>query len=299
MNGILCINKPREYTSFDVVARIRGMSKTKRVGHSGTLDPLATGVLPVFIGNATKAIDLLPTDDKSYITSFKLGVTTDTLDISGKIINTCESFVTKSDILSLLGEFRGEIEQIPPMYSAIRINGQRLYDIARQGKEVERKARPVTIFELELLEFDETSQTGRLEIACSKGTYIRTIISDIGDRLKVGGIMTELCRTKACGFTLDDCVTLDEAQQLTEQAMLESKLLKVDRIFFHLPKIQLNEIQSIKFRNGVKLDLNRVIYKDIDTMHRVYDNNKTFMGIASLDKSDMALVIEKMFPDSE
>lgn len=296
MNGILCINKPQEYTSFDVVARIRGMSKTKRVGHSGTLDPLATGVLPVFIGCATKACDMLPDDDKSYIADFKLGITTDTLDISGEVLTECKSNVSAEDILLLLPDFRGEIEQIPPMYSAVRVNGRRLYDIARGGGEVERQPRKVTIKELELLQFDSVKGEGRLSISCTKGTYIRTIISDIGDRLQVGGIMTALVRTKACGFTLDDCITLDQAQQLTQDNKFGGNLLAVDRIFYYLPKISLNEIQSVKFRNGVKLDLNRVIYEDEKTLQRVYDNKNVFMGLASLKKDSMELVIEKMFP---
>ncbi|WMJ23013.1 tRNA pseudouridine(55) synthase TruB [Paludicola sp. MB14-C6] len=295
MNGILCINKPQEYTSFDVVARIRGMTKTKRVGHSGTLDPLATGVLPIFIGNATKACDMLPNDDKSYIAEFEFGFKTDTLDISGEVLETFEKKISKEEIIEKLNHFRGDIQQIPPMYSAVRVNGQRLYDIARQGREIEREPRSVTIFKLELMDFDKATQKGKLEIACSKGTYIRSIISDLGELLGTGGTMTALCRDKACGFSLDDCITLEQAQDYTTNGTIEQQLLPVDRLFYHLPKIQLNEIQSIKFKNGVKLDLNRVIYKNIDTLHRVYDNEKVFLGLASLDKEDMALVIEKMF----
>lgn len=295
MNGILCINKPQDYTSFDVVARIRGMSKTKRVGHSGTLDPLATGVLPVFIGNATKACDMLPTDDKHYIAGFKLGVSTDTLDISGTVLSTKESHIKQGELLDLLPQFRGEIEQIPPMYSAIRVNGQRLYDIARQGREIERESRKVTIFSLELLSFDEEKQEGTLFVFCSKGTYIRTIISDIGDQLGVGGIMTELVRTVASVFKLEDCITLDQAQELTSTGKLEEYLLPVDKIFHNFPSITLNEIQSKKYRNGVKLDLNRVIYKKVESLHRVYDDKQVFMGLASLNLEKMELVIEKMF----
>lgn len=302
MNGIICINKPQQYTSFDVVARIRGMSKTKRVGHSGTLDPLATGVLPIFIGNATKACDVLKTDDKSYFATFQFGITTNTLDISGEITQTRESHVCKADVLKLLPKFMGDIEQIPPMFSAVRVGGQRLYDLARQGREIDREPRLVTIFSLDLLEFDEKSQTGRLFIECSKGTYIRTIISDLGELLNVGGIMTALCRSSACGFTLDDCVTLDQVQEFTKNGDLEGHLLEVDRMFVHLPMIELDETQSRKFKNGVKLDLNRLEYSDIETFHRVYDSDSMFIGLASLDKEDMELVIEKMFyqnPDAK
>lgn len=295
MNGILCINKPQEYTSFDVVARIRGMSKTKRVGHSGTLDPMATGVLPVFIGNATKACDLLPDSDKRYVAGFRLGVTTDTLDCYGTILSERESHVRVDELSAALSGFRGEIEQVPPMYSAVRVNGQRLYDIARQGGEVERTPRKVTVWELHLLSFDDTAQTGKLEIKCSKGTYIRTLISDLGELLGPGGMMTDLVRTQACGFTLADCVTLDEAQRLTESGMLEERLLPTDRLFSNLPAIRLGEVQAIKYRNGVRLDLNRVRHKDADGYHRVYDHEGVFLGLASLDRENSALKIEKMF----
>lgn len=295
MNGILCINKPQEYTSFDVVARIRGMSKTKKVGHSGTLDPMATGVLPVFLGNATKACDIMPDDDKCYTAGFKLGITTDTLDFTGEIKTKTESRVTKEEILLLLPKFRGEIEQIPPMYSAVRVNGQRLYDIARQGREIEREPRRVTIKLLELLDFDEESQEGRLEVHCSKGTYIRTIISDIGGELNIGGIMTSLVRTRVGVFTLEDCFTLEQVQEMTLTHAIEENLLPVDRLFEDLPAIRLNEVQSKKFKNGLKLDLNRLKYLDSDGLHRVYANDREFLGLASLDKSDMGLKIEKMF----
>lgn len=295
MNGILCINKPKDFTSFDVVAKIRGMSKTKRVGHSGTLDPLATGVLPLFIGNATKACDMMPSDDKSYVASFRLGMTTDTLDISGEVLSETVSAVKKEELLPLIEKYTGEIMQIPPMYSAVRVNGQRLYDIARQGREIEREPRKVTVFKLNLLEFDEKLQSGKLYIECSKGTYIRTIISDIGEDLSVGGIMTELVRTKAGVFTLDDCITMEEAQRLTDEGTLEAHIIPPDRMFYDKPKIVLNESQSRMFLNGVRLDLNRVKYKDIDDLHRVYTNEKRFVGLASLDKEKMELRIEKMF----
>lgn len=192
MNGILCINKPQEYTSFDVIARIRGMSKTKRVGHSGTLDPMATGVLPVFIGMATKACDLLPDDNKCYEAAFALGTETDTLDCWGTVKRVCDAHVRTEELTAILPRFTGEIEQIPPMYSAVRVNGQRLYDIARQGREIERMPRKVNVMRLACTNFDEERQTGTLSVSCSKGTYIRSIISDIGAALGCGAMMTGL-----------------------------------------------------------------------------------------------------------
>ncbi len=292
MNGVLCINKPTEYTSFDVIARIRGMSRQKRVGHSGTLDPMATGVLPIFIGTATKACDILSDDDKEYVAKFKLGVTTDTLDIMGKIKQEKQSFCKKEDILNLLSKFTGTIKQIPPMYSAVRVNGQRLYDIARQGIEIHREAKTVTVYSLKLLDFNQETQTGELFIACSKGTYIRTIIDDIGALLNVGAIMTSLCRTKACGFCIEDCITLEQAQELTNKGILESKLMETEKLFTHLPAIKLDAKQQVMFINGVKLELDRIVgYPFESGMYRIYGSE--FLGIAS--PVDHELIQDKLF----
>ena len=295
MNGILCVNKPQGYTSFDVVARIRGMSKTKKVGHSGTLDPMATGVLPVFIGSATKACDMLSNDDKEYVASFALGMTSDTLDSTGTILSKKQSDVNKDRLLSVLEGFKGEITQIPPMYSAVKVNGKRLYDLARQGKEVKREPRKITVYELELLSFDEDLQEGKLRISCSKGTYIRSIIDDVGKELGVGGIMTGLVRTKACGFSLADCASLEQIQEWTSNDELKEHLFATDSVFSHLPKIKLNSVQSFKFKNGVKLDLNRINYEKSEPMHRVYDDNACFMGVARANEETRELIIVKMF----
>jgi tRNA pseudouridine55 synthase len=216
LDMIVCINKPKGWTSFDVVAKMRGILRSKtgikkiKVGHAGTLDPMATGVLPVFIGKATKQIPLLENHDKEYIADFQLGVTSNTQDVTGEVVFKSERAVSEKEILDLLPQFTGEIEQIPPMFSAVKINGQRLYALARQGKEVERKPRKVTINELKLLNFSDNK--GRLEIKCSKGTYVRTLINDIGESLGVGGILTELVRTSACGYSLESCRTIEDFQ---------------------------------------------------------------------------------------
>jgi len=300
MDGILCIDKPQDYTSFDVVARIRGMSGTKRVGHSGTLDPMATGVLPLFLGTATKGCGMLPDERKHYTADFRLGEVTDTLDVWGKTLDRRESRVTREELLARLPDFCGKIWQVPPMYSAVRVKGQRLYDIARQGGEVERTPRQVEVCRLELLSFDEESQSGRLEVLCQKGTYVRSLISDLGESLGPGGIMTGLVRTQAGGFTLDDCITLEEAQQLASEERLTERLLPVDRLFSHLPAVFLGQVQTDKFKHGVQLDLNRLRYKDVPGLHRVYGPQKQFLGLASLQKEDMSLKIEKLFwrPDA-
>lgn len=295
MNGIICVNKPKDWTSFDVVAKVRGMARTKKVGHAGTLDPMATGVLPLFFGNATKACDVMPNDDKGYIATFKLGMTTNTLDITGDIETQKESNVTLDELKNVLSEFVGEIEQIPPMFSAIQVNGRRLYDIARTGEVVERKARKVTIKKLKLIDFNEDTQTGVIEVLCSKGTYIRSLSSDIGEKLGVGATLTDLQRHIVGNFTLDDCYTLDELQKFTDEGILEQKALPVEKVFEQLPKIKLNPVQSNKFRNGVKLDLNRVFHKNVEGNHKVFDQDNNFIGLAKLDLEKMQLVIEKMF----
>ncbi len=294
-NGIICVNKPQDFTSFDVVAKMRGMAKIKRCGHAGTLDPMATGVLPIFFGTATRACDILPDGDKRYTASFKLGVTTDTLDITGKVLSQRESGVTKEQIVAVLDNFRGEIEQVPPMFSAVQVGGQRLYDLARQGIEVERKPRKVNVFLLELLNFDEKTQSGQLDIKCSRGTYIRSIIADMGECLGSGAIMTGLVRTQAAGFSLDDCITLEQAQELTNEGTLLDKILPIDRVFADYPKIYLCQAQSRMFLNGVKLDLNRVKFKHENTVHTVYSDQKEFMGLAVTDTEKMELIIYKMF----
>ncbi|MBQ4170240.1 MAG: tRNA pseudouridine(55) synthase TruB, partial [Ruminococcus sp.] len=204
MNGVIVIDKPADYTSFDVIAVVRKLTGQRRTGHTGTLDPNATGVLPVLLGSATKAQDLIPNHDKDYVADFRLGLSTDTLDIWGKVLSEEKTDVSREEIEAALPAFRGEITQIPPMYSAVKQNGQRLYDLARKGVEVERKGRQVTVYRLELNGFDRASQSGRLLVSCSKGTYVRTLIDDLGRALGTCAVMTALRRTAACGFTLDD-----------------------------------------------------------------------------------------------
>lgn len=294
-NGILCIHKPQDFTSFDVVKKLRGMTKIKKMGHAGTLDPMATGVLPVFFGTATKACDILPDQSKRYTAAFQLGLTTNTQDIWGEVLSRQESRQTKEDILSLLPRFRGDIQQVPPMFSAVQINGQRLYDLARKGIEVERQPRPVHISRFELLSFDEASQTGTVDIGCSKGTYIRTLLHDLGAALGTGGTMTALTRTEAAGFTLVDCLTFDEVEELLRSERLAERLLPVDKVFETYPVIRLNAVQSSKFLNGVRLDLNRVVHpKDAFTC-RVYDSDNRFLGLADCHADAMELVLRKFF----
>ena len=279
MTGIICINKPQEFTSFDVVAVMRRCFGTKKVGHGGTLDPMATGVLPVFVGGATKAVDIIPDTDKSYRAGFRLGLTSDTQDIWGEVLSRSEGSISAEMLEAAMAGFRGEIMQIPPMYSALKVNGQKLCDLARQGIEIEREARPITISRLELIRFDGTD--GIIEVDCSSGTYIRTLIHDIGTALGVGAVMTSLCRTRACGFLLSQCRTIEEVREADAET-LNSWLKPVDEVFSPLYRIDLDEVQQRLYLNGVRLDAARLSeLPPADETCTVYGNGR-FFGLAKV-----------------
>lgn len=294
MNGILCVNKPQDFTSFDVVAKLRGILQMKRLGHGGTLDPMATGVLPVFVGTATKACDIMPDNSKSYIAGFRFGAVSDTQDIWGEVTEKSDNAVSRDDIEDILPCFIGNIMQLPPMYSAVQVNGQRLYDLARKGIEVERTPREVQINKLEILSYDENTREGTLSIECGKGTYVRTIISDMGDKLGTGGIMTSLVRTSSGGFTLEECYTFEQIQQAKDEGRLEELILPIDRVFTMLPKLRLNEAQTKMYRNGVKLDLSRIhnIREDKDC-YSAYGSDGKFIGTAVPDRENGVLRVGK------
>lgn len=289
MNGIILIDKPQNFTSFDVVAVARRKFGTKKVGHGGTLDPMATGVLPVFVGCATKAVDLLPDSGKSYRAGFRLGLTSDTLDIWGELSEEKHVDIGKEAMEAVLERFCGEIEQTPPMYSALKVGGKKLCDLARQGIEVERKARKITISRLDLLSFD--GKNGVIEVDCSTGTYIRTLVDDIGKALGTGAVMTSLCRTRACGFSISECVSIEE---LREKPLDELKLLSVESVFRDYPVTTLDEVQTRMYLNGVRLDADRLSEKPpTDELLRVYGNGE-FLGIAKVNE-ERELVSVKRF----
>lgn len=265
MNGLLLVDKDKGFTSFDVVAITRKLTSQKKIGHTGTLDPNATGVLPLLLGNATKAQDIIPNHDKEYVAGFKLGLTSDTLDIWGEIKSEVKSEVTLSELEKVLKHFRGEIEQIPPMYSAVSVDGKRLYDLARKGIEVERKPRKITVYELELLDFDENNQSGVLKVFCSKGTYIRTLIDDIGNELGVGAVMTSLDRTKACGFLKEQCLPLEKFKKLSP-AEIEEKLISTENLFVSFPELMVSEAQAKRFSNGGALDISRTSLRSAENI---------------------------------
>ena len=299
MNGVLVIDKPEGFTSFDVIAVVRKLTGQRKTGHTGTLDPNATGVLPVLLGSATKAQDILPDHDKGYTAGFQLGIRTDTLDIWGEVLERVQTDVSEEEVLRAMESFRGDIMQVPPMYSAIKKNGQRLYDLARQGVEVEREARPVTVYRLSLVSFNIEKQSGVLEIECSKGTYVRSLIDDLGKKLGACAAMTSLRRTRACGFGLPDCVTLDALRELTESSRADEIIRPVESLFVTFPEIIVSDAQAKRFSNGGALDISRTKLRNDPppdgAVLRVLDGKKSFLGLAKAEEKSGLLRIFKLF----
>ena len=280
MNGIVIIDKPAGWTSQDVVSKLRGVFKTRRIGHGGTLDPMATGVLPVFVGRATRGVEFFEHADKIYEAVLQLGITTDTEDTTGTVLEERPISVTEEQFLAVLEQFRGEIQQIPPMYSALKVNGQKLYDLARQGKEVERKSRTITVFKLECLDFSGT--TARILVHCSKGTYIRTLCKDIGQALGCGGCMAALRRVQAGEYTLSQAVSL---QTLVESERPEQYLAPVDSLFAGYNKVILTANQEKRCRNGNSFSINLP-----DGMYRAYSQTGEFLMLAKMENGTMSTV---------
>ncbi|WP_270750463.1 tRNA pseudouridine(55) synthase TruB [Pseudoruminococcus massiliensis] len=298
MNGIIVIDKENGYTSFDVVAKMRRICGEKKIGHTGTLDPMATGVLPILIGNATKAQSLLPESDKEYEATLSFGITTDTLDITGKVLSQTESNVKSEDLEAVLPQFRGDIMQLPPMYSAVSKDGVRLYELARKGLVTEREARPITVYKLDLLNFDEQLQSAQILVKCSKGTYIRSICDDIGQVLGCGAVMTSLRRVTACGYTLDDAITLEKAKELSENGMLEEYLRPTESVFACYPSVKVTEAQAVRFKNGGGLMLSRTDVDDSSengAYYRVYNSSDVFLGLGYVNKEKEELSVKKQF----
>lgn len=282
-NGVLIIDKPQGWTSMDICAKLRGIFHEKRVGHAGTLDPMATGVLPVFLGRATRAVEYAAGGAKEYHAVLRLGTVTDTQDVTGTVLEERPVLVTPEELEGALARFRGDILQVPPMYSAVKVNGKKLYELARKGREVERKPRPVTICALELGE--RLSDTDfRLRVECSKGTYIRTLCHDIGRALGCGGTMAELRRTRAAGYPIDRAVTLEQVQAAEHP---ESLLLPVDSLFAHLPALALTAAQAKCVRNGAAFTFRQ------EGEWRVYDPDGVFLAVCRT--ADGMLVTVKSF----
>ena len=280
MNGIVIVDKPQGWTSQDVTARLRRVFNTRRIGHGGTLDPMGTGVLPVFVGRATRGVEFFEHAEKTYETVLRLGLTTDTEDVTGTVLTQQEVTLAGVDVEAVLDRFRGEIMQIPPMYSALKVNGQKLCDLARKGKEVERKPRPITIHQLTLLETGEN--TLRLRVRCSKGTYIRTLCKDIGEAIGCGGCMAELRRVTAGEYTIGESVPL---QELLDTQEPEKYLRTVDTMFRSYPEVKLTANQEKRCRNGNAFTLGIP-----DGTYRAYGQSGEFLMLAKVEDGVMSTI---------
>lgn len=280
MNGIVIIDKPAGWTSQDVTARLRRVFGTRRIGHGGTLDPMATGVLPVFVGRATRGVEFFEHAEKTYETELLLGIATDTEDTTGTVLFRREVSVTPEQLTAVLERFRGEIMQIPPMYSALKVNGQKLCDLARKGRQVERQPRPVTIHELTLL--SREGDTLRLRVRCSKGTYIRTLCADIGEALGCGGCMQALRRTQAGEYTIAEAVPL---QQLLESPEPETYLRDVDTMFRGYPGVKLTANQEKRCRNGNAFSVSLP-----GGTYRAYSQTGEFLMLAKVEDGVMSTI---------
>ena len=283
-HGIMNVYKEAGYTSHDVVARLRGICKQKKIGHTGTLDPDAVGVLPVCLGNGTRLCDMLTDRTKEYVAVLRLGIVTDTQDISGTVLSEKTVEATPDKVREVIASFEGDSMQIPPMYSALKVNGKKLYELAREGKEVEREARPVTIYRLEVLKEAHPEYT--IKVECSKGTYIRTLCHDIGQALGCGGVMAGLKRTRVGEFEIDKAYTLDELQKLSDQGQLLKAVISVEKMFENLSALFVKEESMKILRNGNQLkieDFSSASYENAEAADgqefRVYSDEGIFYGI--------------------
>lgn len=294
MTGIIPLDKGENCTSFKAVATVRRILGEKKCGHTGTLDPMATGVLPVAVGKATRFIELFPDKKKSYVATFKTGLRTDTLDIWGKVLEETGKEASFEDISALLSDFTGRISQIPPMYSALKKDGVRLYELARRGETVERESRECEIFSLEAenLYGGET----KLFVTCSEGTYIRTLISDIGDRLGTGAVMTSLRRTSACSVGISSCITLEKLNLHAENGTLSDIIIPVEKMLLTYPSVNVTKPQGIRFLNGGELSRNRINDKGINGFVRVYSEEK-FIGIGELSEESENLMVKRVYSE--
>lgn len=295
MNGIIIVKKEKGFTSHDVVAKLRGILQKKKIGHTGTLDPDATGVLPVCVGKATKVCDLLTNKDKTYVAEVKLGITTDTLDMTGEVLSQKEVQLSEEDLRKTLEQFRGNIEQVPPMYSAIKVNGKKLYELARKGIEVERKARTVTIHELILQDISLEKQEFTIEVTCSKGTYIRSLCHDIGEVLGCGAAMKSLVRTKVGQFSLEQAKTLSEIQELMPD--VEDLFISIDKVFEEHRRCDVASGAMKYLRNGNAIKSSMVkLENPVDCERvRMYGDDGEFYAIYCYHAEDDMYHVVKMF----
>ncbi len=294
-NGIINIYKEKGFTSHDVVAKMRGICKQKKIGHTGTLDPDAEGVLPVCLGSGTKLCDMLTDKDKEYVAELLLGVETDTQDISGRVLRECEPVMDEEAVREAVLSFQGDYMQVPPMYSALKVNGRKLYELARAGREVERQARPVNIHEIEILKMQ--LPVVKIRVTCSKGTYIRTLCADIGARLGCGGTMQSLLRTRVGIFRVEDAITLAELENIRDTVGIETKVYAVDSVFAEFPVLHVAQEHCRLLDNGNAFYANQTLEKKKYPQNewvRVYGNNR-FYGIYAYEQEKHRYKPIKMF----
>lgn len=295
MTGLILIDKPENMTSFSACNRVRRLLGVKKAGHTGTLDPMATGVLPVMLSNSTRFISLLPTHDKSYSATARLGVTTDTLDITGKVLSEAPVNVTENQLLSAIENFTGDILQTPPMYSAISKDGKRLYDLARQGIEIEREKRHITIKKIKLTSFDNNSFS--IDVDCSAGTYIRSLCDDIGAFLGCGATLSSLRRTCANGFSINDCITLEKLEEAAGDNSVKNYIKSVDLCFEQYRQLFVTSAQANRFHNGGSLFLSRLNTNCPVGLYRVYSPDNSFLGIGEVLPESDILSVKRVFVD--
>ena len=296
-HGMINVYKEKGFTSHDVVAKLRGICKQKKIGHTGTLDPDAVGVLPVCLGCATRLCDMLTDKDKEYVAVLRLGITTDTQDATGKVLAEKEVSVSEEEVRAVIASFEGEQLQIPPMYSALKVNGKKLYELAREGKEIERKARPIVVHEIEIL--SENMPEFTIRVKCSKGTYIRTICHDIGQKLSCGGVMVSLKRTKVGNFGIEDAYTLSQIEDMAKEGKLCEILLPVEKVFEKLPEIRVKETAMKALLNGNQLKKEEILMLSDEVLKaeevRVYGADGRFYGVYGYQEGRKLFCPIKMF----
>lgn len=299
LSGILLMDKPQGFTSHDVVAKLRGILHTRKIGHGGTLDPLATGVLPVFVGGATKAADFAAAQDKEYIAGFTLGYNTDTQDVTGETLQTSGKRAAREEVEQAIARFLGPQQQVPPMYSAVKVNGKKLYDLARKGQEVERPAREIIVHEIELTDFDENAQKGTLRLVVSKGTYVRTIINDLGEKLGTLAVMHSLTRTRSGAYALDQCHSFDEVGQAMQDGTMPQLLLPTDSLFLEHPAVRLTDEGAERIARGAVVFPRQTsgMPGQAGALCRVYHDGRFLMlgQVRELDKGGLGLFVFKNF----
>lgn len=283
MNGIILIDKPQEWTSHDVVGKLRGILHERRIGHSGTLDPLATGLLVIFVGRATRAVEFAEADTKEYIAGLRLGISTDTQDITGRVISSGGAVPDEFQLRKALEKFKGELEQIPPMYSAIKVGGKKLYELARKGESIERRSRHITVFDLDIAGRADDDYV--LRVSCSKGTYVRTLCNDIGQALGCGGCMSSLRRTKAGVFFVEDAHTIAEVQEAVDRGEAESLIIPLDTLFSEFNKLTVPAVAEKKLRNG------SIVNTSVsDGKYRVYSESNEFLLLGEVQSGKLKTI---------